>query len=49
VEVGRAAIPNVQTSFWGSLTTNGITGTVVLGPGLPSTQTETLSLTGTKK
>jgi uncharacterized protein YjdB len=44
-----AGNPNVQTSFAGTLAGNTISGTVVLGPGLPSNQTETLSLTGTKK
>jgi alpha-amylase len=44
-----AGNPNVQVTFSGTCTANGITGTVVLGPGLPSNQTETLALTGSRK
>jgi hypothetical protein len=46
-----AGFPNVSVSFQGTLSNNGnnVSGTVVLGPGLPQNQNETLSLTGTKK
>jgi hypothetical protein len=46
-----AGFPNVSVSFQGTLSNNNnnLSGTVVLGPGLPQNQNETLSLAGTKK
>lgn len=46
-----AGFPNVSVSFQGTLSNNNnnLAGTVMLGPGLPQNQNETLSLTGTKK
>jgi Bacterial Ig-like domain (group 2) len=46
-----AGFSNVSVSFQGTLSNNNnnVQGTVVLGPGLPQNQNETLSLTGTKK